>query len=195
MLLASPFTPTPQFLVAGINRLAGLVGSLAGRPELVWVTPQTPIGAYLIMAAGFIILGICGNAVFMVQSTVWMSFSDREGGSKYVAASFLFIGAGGFLGGLTGGALAEAFGFLRDSPIVLGPFLWNNWHPLFLLSMLGRIVAILWLIGMPDPGAGSPRDMMRAMGASFYNNISARLFLPFRIFRLGSTSRRNGRNR
>jgi hypothetical protein len=68
-----------------------------------------------------------------------LNFSDGPGRSKYVAASAVLIGIGGTLGGLAGGLVAQNLEFLQSNP--LGPFLWNNWHATFVISLLARVAA------------------------------------------------------
>ncbi len=195
LLLASSRTPTPGFLITGINYLAALAGGLIGKPDLTWVTSQTPIGAYLVMAVGFLIMGTCGNAVMMVRTAISFSFADGKGGSKYLTACVVLVGIGGALGGLTGGVVAQRLEFLKASPIVMGPLVWNGWHILFLISVGVRIASMGWLRGMSDPGTGRTREMVRMMGANLYGYFAARLLYPLRVFRPGALNRRNGPRR
>ncbi len=183
-------TPGPAFLADLLNGLASFVGRLAGRGEMVWITPETPFGAYLAGIGACAIGGACWTGVNLAQVGVTLSFSDGSGRSKYVAASAVFISMGGILGGLAGGAVAQLFSYYEAHPIVVGPFLWNNWHATFVLSILARLVALGWLAGMPDPGARPVRAIVRAARANAYNAISTGLFYPLRIFGW----RRNGKN-
>ena len=110
-----------------------------------------------------------------------LGFADGSGQSRYVAASSLLIGVGGILGGLAGGWIAHATDFLQEDPIQLGPFLWNNWHLTFAIALVARIVAIRWLIGMPEPGAIRARSLAKYMSVNAYNGIISRLFYPLRV--------------
>ena len=130
----------------------------------------------------------------MSRSGIVLGFSDGRGRSKYVAAGAVFAAAGGILGGLTGGWLAEYFVDLQydRAPLRVGPFLWNNWHITFLLSALARALSFLWVVRMPDPGAKRFRDVVRHVGVNIYNNALPRMLrrpLWFRR-RRGSGTRR-----
>ena len=194
MFLASPLTPNPQFLVGGINWLAEQAGELTGRAGVSWVSNTTPIGAYLIMAGAFMLYGTSIGAVMMVQAAIQFGFSDGRDSSKFVAVSFVFIGMGGVLGGLVGGAVAQGLSFLQESPIVIGPLLWNNWHAVFLLAMIAYIFGVFWVIFMPDPGSGSARGMVRMLGGHLYNSLMLRHFYPRRPLRRRETSARDDRS-
>ena len=115
---------------------------------------------------------------------------DSEGRSKYVASSAVLISIGGILGGVVGGNVAHYLKFLKDAPIVVGPFLWTNFHGCFALSWLARIVAVLLLIGMPDPGSTPMRRVLRHISINVYNNVVPRLFMPLRIFGWGRRRRK-----
>lgn len=71
---------------------------------------------------------------------------------------------------------------LHKSPIILGPFLWNGWHVMFLLAMLSRYASLFWLKGMPDPGAASVGDLLRTVRESFYGNVVSTVLFPLRAF-------------
>jgi hypothetical protein len=134
--------------------------------------------------------GIGWTAVALGQNGILLGFADGKGGSKYVAAFTALSSVGGVVGGLCGGEVAEALGHLHDHPLRLGPFLWNNWHATFALSLAARIASLLLLVGMPDPGSGRVRDMMRLMRANVYNNVMPRLAGLLRPF--GGRYRRHG---
>ncbi len=89
---------------------------------------------------------------------------------------------GGIAGGLVDGSLAEALAGLQDDPIRMGPFLWNNWHATFAVAFVARLLTILWLVRMPDPGAAAARSLARHMGVNVYNGIVTRLFYSLRVF-------------
>jgi len=179
-------TPAPGFLVDAANWCAGSLGWLVGKPGWVWVTPETPFGAYLIACAGCIIGGAAWTGVMLAQTGVMLGFADGRGRSKYVAASAALLGIAGTLGGVVAGTVAAGLKHLQDAP--LGPFLWNNWHAVFAISLLARMMAVLWLIRMPDPGSRPFRHMVRLMGANVYNAVTPRLFYRLRVFGWGRRS-------
>ena len=123
----------------------------------------------------------------MTQIGIMFGFADGKGRSKYVAACAVFIGLGGALGGLVGGVVTTLLQHFRydRAPIIVGPFLWNNWHAVFLLSLFARFGALLWLINMPDPGSKPVRHIIRMARANVYNFVAPRLFYPLRIFGWG----------
>jgi hypothetical protein len=41
--------------------------------------------------------------------------------------------------------------------------------------------AILWLIRMPDPGAGKVGDVVRYVGLAAYTNVATWAFYPLRL--------------
>jgi len=192
---ATTNTPAPHFIAAGINWLAGSLGGLFGRGEWVWLTPQTPLGAYLLGMLACIIGGVCWTGIQLAQIGIVLGFSDGHGRSKYIAASAVLISIGGMLGGLTGGVLTQSLRFLQAAPIILGLFVWNNWHAAFALAVLARILAFCWVLNMPDPGARKVRDLVRHVRVNVYNNMATRLFYSLRIFGWGRADRQRGNNK
>jgi MFS family permease len=195
-LLVTRQTGAPEFLISAINWLPQKIAAIFGHGDFLWITPQTPIGAYLAGTVGCLVGGACWTGVSLAQVGVMIGFAGGHGRSKYVAASAVITGVGGVLGGVVGGTLAQLLEPLQRSPIVLGPFLWMNWHACFALSILVRGAGMFWLLGMPAAKAVKirevVRDMVRDMGVNVYNAITGRLFYPFRIF--GWTRRPRGRH-
>jgi MFS family permease len=185
-------TPGPAFVVSSLNFLSRHVGAIVGRGEWLWVTADTPLGAYLGGAVACTIGGACWSGVNLAQVGVTLGFADGNGRSKYVAASAVLISIGGVLGGVVGGTVAQSLSYFhyQANPVVLGPFAWNNWHATFALSILSRVAGVMWLFGMEDPGAVRLRHVARAWRANAYNAVSTRMFYPLRVFGW----RRNGRN-
>jgi MFS family permease len=191
--LASPNTPTPQFAADAINGLGSLAGQLVGRPGWQPIGEQTPLGGWMIMVCSMVLGGAGWTTIGLGKQNVILGFSDGGGRSKYIAASSVMIGIGGILGGLVGGEVAEQLRYYQDHPVVVGPFLFNNWHATFLLSFLARATALVWLIKMPDPGARTVRAMLGHIGSTVYSNMSSRFLWPLRIFGWGESGRRRRR--
>ena len=191
-------TPAPEFVVDALNWTASSVGALIGRDRMQWLTPGMPVGAWLVMSLSMLFGGIGWCGVMLAQGNIVLGFADGRGRSKYVAAHAVLIAAGGVLGGLAGGWVAELARGLQAAPICFGPtdaagraviFAWNNWHLTFALSLAARITALLLLINMPDPGARRARDLFRHMRQNVYNSFTG-LFYWLRVFGWG----RSGRN-
>ncbi len=181
-LLASPNFSCPDFILGGGNVVAGWVGGFFGHPHWAWFDPRTPVTAYLIVLVGTIVSGIAWSGVALAQTGVILGFSDGKGKSASVAAASVLISIGGAAGALIGGMLSEAMQTLHDHPLTAGPFVWNNWHILFAVAVVGRLLSLLLLRGMPDPGAASTRDLLRYMRSNISNNILSMAFYPLRIF-------------
>ena len=182
---ATRYTPAPQFVIDSANYIASAVGGLWGHGDFVWFTPQSPVGAWLVMLIAIIIGGVGWTAIMLAQNNIILSFADSHGRSKYVAAHAVLISMGGVLGGVVGGVTAHLTRGLQTSPIAFGPvdaagnytvFMWNNWHVTFVLSFLARIAALLLLINMTDPGARPARDMLRNARHNIYNIFGVLLF-------------------
>ena len=182
---ATRYTPAPQFVIDLANGIFSAVGRLAGYGDAVWFTPQSPVGAWLVILIAIIIGGVGWTAITLAQNNIVLSFSDSVGRSKYVAAHAVLISMGGVLGGLVGGLTAYYTRGLQTAPIAFGPvdaagnytvFMWNNWHVTFALSFFARVVALLLLINMTDPGARPARDMLRHARHNVYNLFGVLLF-------------------
>jgi len=179
---ASRHTPAPQFVFDAVNWVSAMAGWCIGREGWQWLTPDMPVGAWLVMCASMIFGGLGWGGVGLAQQGVILGFSDSAGRSKHVAAYWVLVGVGGVVGGIVGGIVAAQLAFLQGSPIVVGPFEWNNWHATFVLSWLARIAALLCLIHMPDPGSRRFRDMARYLGVNMYGQIGSILSYPTRLF-------------
>jgi len=189
--LASVKTPNPSWVVSAGNWLAGQVGSLFGRPEASLLTARTPVGAYLIIlvAAGVAGVGAAGMTIAVLAAM--LGFSDSpHGRSRYASAYVVLSAVGGVMGGLLGGQLAQATQFLQDRPITIGPLVWTNYHLNFALAIVVRVLSIAFLLRMPEPGAGSVRDLMRQIRVNVMQGLVGRLVYPFRLTKLAGVVRR-----
>ena len=181
-LVLAPDLPAPGFAVNGLAWVASCLGGLVGRPEWGHAVAAAPLTAYALATVACALGGAAWAGINLAQTGIVLGFADGSGQSRYVAASSVLIGVGGVLGGLVGGAIAHATDGLQEGPVRLGPFLWNNWHLTFAASLVARLVAIRWLVGMPEPGAVRARSLARYMGVNAYNGIVSRLFYPLRVF-------------
>ena len=188
-LFLTPETPAPEFLVRGTNWLLGSIGQMFGDPN--WITPDTalPVGAFLWSAVACIIGGAAWPGVNVAQTNIVLGFSEGSGRSRYIAASAVLISTGGAAGGFVGGLLTQQLDYFQHHPLTIGPMEWTNWHFAFALAVLVRLLAMVWLWRMPDPGATRVRSVARQISVNAYNNIVTTLFYPLRTFGW----RRNGR--
>ena len=168
---------------------APLAEVLGGAPWLYKTLGQASWLAYLLGSLTCMLGGAMWTGIELARTSILLGFSETKGRSKYIAAAAAFFAIGGFAGGLTGGYLCkfltERHGMAYDdAPLVVGPFLWNNWHIVFMLSAALRATSLLWLIGMPDPGAKPFGQVFRHIRGSLYNYSLPWLFgWPWRVFR------------
>ncbi len=183
-LLASPHTPNPQWLADAVNAAAAWLSGLFGGD---WqpVGEATPMGAWLIISVSVLIGGTGWTGINLAREGIMMGFADGPGRSRYVAAQAVIISFGGVLGGLAGGLLAQSLEFLQREPIVAGPFLWNNWHATFVLSLAARVTALVLAVRMSEPGAARVRDIVRLARGNVYNILAPRVAFAGRLIGLG----------
>ena len=143
---------------------AGTVFSIM--PWLFIYPDMPPVAFYILTALPAIIGSVAWGAVLQAQYNIALGFGDGQGRSRYLAAAGFYVSLGGILGGLAGGALTSSLGFLQDDPILVGPFLWNNWHGAFAASMVLRGASVLFLIRLKDPGSKPVRLAARQLAAT-----------------------------
>ncbi|MFP3937602.1 MAG: MFS transporter, partial [Phycisphaerae bacterium] len=178
---ASPQTPNPQWVVATVNSVTGWIAGLFGA-RWEGIGPGAPLGAWLIISLSVVIGGSGWTGIHLAREGIMMGFADGPGRSRYVAAQAVIISSGGMVGGLAGGLLAQSLSYLHENPIVMGPFLWNNWHATFALSLTARIAALVLAVRMAEPGAARVRDIVRLARGNMYNMLAPRLAFAGRLF-------------
>ena len=176
--LVSRSTPAPAFIAEWLNAASGHVGALFNYPGWKLIGDGAPVGAYLGGCLACIVGGAAWTGVEIARLSMTMGFADGHGRSKYVAAAGAMMSLGGVLGGVVGGFLTQGLEPLlsKDAPLIVGPFVWNNWHGAFVVSLLARMLAVVWALIMPDAGSTRMRDVVRLMGSNVYNNVRTRLF-------------------
>ena len=179
---ASRMTPNPQFVSDAVNWVSGVVGPYVGREGWQWLDGTEPVGALLVMSVSMLFGGVGWSGVMLAQQGIILGFSDSPGRGKHVAAYRGLTSLGGLIGGLVGTGVVWLLSDLKDDPIVVGPLVWNHLHGTFALSWLARIIALISLIGMPDPGSRRFRDMARYLGVNVYGQLGTFLMYPTRIF-------------
>jgi len=181
-LLIAPDTPGPPILRRIVGWVMSVMGAVLDQPDSLRVGEASPVGAYLLAVLACALAGVSWTGVNLAQIGIVLGFADGNGRSRYVAASSVVISIGGVLGGLAGGVLTQSLRFLQDAPLRFGLIEWNNWHAAFAAALLARCSALLWLVGMPDPGAAKIRTFTRHIGVNAYNALVTRLFYPVRVF-------------
>ena len=198
-LLITPDTPGPAILTRAVGWVLSAVGALTGQAGSLRLPAGSPVGAYCVAALGCAVGGAAWTGINLAQVGIVLGFADGNGRSRYVAASSVLTSTGGMLGGVVGGGLAQSLRALQDTPLRWGPIVWNNWHVAFAVALLSRSLALVWLVGMPDPGAGRIRAFTRHLGVNAYNAMITRLFYPVRVFgwalRRKTTQRRGRRSK
>ncbi len=158
---ATRHTPAPAFVYDAVNAVFRAAGSAVGRPDWLTLTHEAPVGAFMIAVIASVLGGIAWTGISLAQTAITLGFSDGLGRSKHVAASAVLISVGGMAGGVLGGLLAQYLVYFETHPLHVGPFIWNNWHATFAASLVFRIVALAWLVRMPDPGSRGMREILR----------------------------------
>ncbi len=187
--IGTVFSPLGWFFIpaSGVASLAEVLGG----GQWAWQTFGTASWmAYLLGSATCMLGGASWSGLELARFNIILGFGQGAGRSRYIATAAVFMAAGGLIGGVLGGQLAEGCRHLAydKAPLVVGPFRWNNWHLTFLVSAAARALSLLFLIGMPDPGAKPFRDVVRHLRLNVYNNALIRMFTwPWR-------QRRNNNN-
>jgi len=181
-------TPNPPFVGEAVNWVAFTVAGWFGQSVQPVITDASPVGAYLVMFASVLFGGVGWMGVGLGQTSIMLGFSDGQGRSKYVAAFNVIASIGGLLGGLAGGALAKGLSYYSHdgNPLVFGYFVFNNWHATFLLSWAARILGLVLLIRMPDPGSTPLRKVMADLGGGFLRRLSGPFGRRAKAGRIGS---------
>jgi MFS family permease len=162
--------------------IAGLL-MVNGGASWIFVTPENwYIGYAVVLVATFAWPAIeLGNFNILVS----LSGSRQRGGSSaYVAINALVVAVAGIASGLFGGAVAAAIGEAWRGTLFGWPLTYHG--VLFLISAGLRLLALLWLIGIHEPGAVDTRTAVRYMAGSFYSNVQQMLFMPSRVIGLAS---------
>jgi hypothetical protein len=155
-------------------------GALFGQD---WFLPAgAPVGAYLLGVTACTIGGFAWMGVMLGMEGVIMGFADGPGKSRYVAASSVIFGLGGALGALSGGIVAQSLAWMQETPLVIGPLAYNNWHVTFAMSFAARVLAVLLAWRLADPGSATAWTVVKELRFNAYNALASWLLSPFRLF-------------
>ena len=155
-----------------------LMLGMAGTVLSAWGWVVTPRSAPYVAAVAVFWGGIVWCGLLMARMNMELSFSQRSGRSTYTAAANVCLAVAGVAGGITGGWIA---GLARGFHMEWGPFSFVNYHVMFFLSGLVRLLSLLWLIGMTDPGSKPVGHVARQLAAQLYHHAPSLLFMPVRL--------------
>jgi MFS family permease len=182
-LFLGPGTPAPGFVLWTVDIVGGTVYGVFGQP---WeMNPAWPIGAYFYAACAWIVSGASWSGVNLAQLGVALSFSDGQGRSRMVAANGVIISMFGALGAYLGGLTAHEFGEGVRVLLSFGPVHWTSYTLTFIASIVVRLSAVAWLVGMPDPHAQSVPALLSAVSNSVFNAVRSRAILSLNVFGWG----------
>ena len=191
--LAMPNLQGPAWMIWLLNGSASWVGSIFGHGNWQLIGAATPLGSFLIASSACVIGGCGWTGIGISQMSIMVGFSDGKGRSKYLAASSVLISVGGVAGGVVGGLVSQGLVYYNAHPLIVGPFIWNNWHATMVITTMARVVALFFLRGMPDPGSRSVSDMMRFMRVNVQNAVTMWLFYPLRVLQHNNGDEQSGR--
>lgn len=121
-----------------------------------------------------------GLDLAIFNTLLGLSESERARGcaTSCVAVNSVVVSVAGILSGLFAGAVAEALGGWRGD--ILGyPLTYHG--VLFLLSAVVRLVAVVWLLRMEEPGAASTRATFEYIANAAYANVITFAAVPVRF--------------
>jgi MFS family permease len=163
------FGRKPVLLIAGLF-------IAHGGATWILVTPTAWIWGYI----GVIIAAAAWPGIELANFNLLLGMSESAGrqATAYVAINSLVGAIAGIASGLFGGYVAHRLGTWEGT--LLG---WTiTYHGvLFLISGALRLLALLWLIHLHDPGASTTRTALRYMGTNFYSNLQQAVFMPGRL--------------
>ncbi len=151
---------------------------------LLWLfLTKDTVGLFLYSCIPGFIGGFMWAGINEARMNIVFRFADGDGQSRYVAVFNFACSLGGAFGGILGGVVTASLAWMDyQSPLILGPFQWNNWHVAMLLSVAFRALALVYLFRMHDPGAYPTWTMIRQVRSSVANFLNAGIYAPLRAF-------------
>lgn len=117
----------------------------------------------LIIALLNVFSGVGWSGVGLTQFNMMIGFAPREQRTVYIAAVSAVVGIAGGVSPLLGGALMQIMGHV---PFPSHGLIRNNYHALFMISALLRMVALLQLRYLHEPASRSARYVLGQIRAS-----------------------------
>lgn len=164
----------PVLIIAGVLIVNGASAWILVTPDHWWLGYT----AVLFTAAAWPGVEL-GNLNLLMEMS--QSQQNGYGGSAYIAINSVVVAVAGVASGLFGGVLAEVLetwqGALFGWPL--------TYHGvLFLVSAGLRLVAVVWVVTLTEPGAVGTRAAIRYITSHVYSNMQQAIFMPTR--RLGA---------
>jgi MFS family permease len=170
--LMDRFGRRPVMLIAGV-----LIAH--GGASWIFVTPHNWWFGYITV----IIATAAWPAIEVGNFNIMLSLADsKEGtrsGTAYVAVNSVVVAIAGTLSGLFAGSLAEMIGPQWRGSIFGFPL---TYHGVLLIISGGlRLVALLFLAKVEEPGSARTRDAARYLIGGLYSNVQQAVFAPSRM--------------
>jgi MFS family permease len=164
----------PVLIIAGLLIVNGASALILVTPDHWWLG----FAAVLFTAAAWPGVEL-GNLNLLMEMS--RTHPNGYGGSAYIAINSVVIAVAGVASGLFGGVMAEVLEGWQGS--LLGwPLTYHG--ILFLVSAGLRLLAVVWVITLVEPGAVGTRAAIRYIASHVYSNMQQAIFMPTR--RLGA---------
>ncbi len=142
---------------------------------LIWWIPRP--GHLWILLFEAIYSGALWTGFNLAAFNIPIANSPRESRTSYLAVFSVISGLGFFIASIMGGALAQNW---RNIHWTLGPQTVVNYHLLFTISSLLRLLAAFMALGFHEPKEKDLPTMIQYMGDSFIKRLSAgRQYFPW----------------
>jgi MFS family permease len=119
----------------------------------------TPRNPHMIWVSG-VVDGIAWSAINAAVFNLALATAEPAKRVSYIAMYSLTSGLAGFLGGVIAGPLVKIF---RDYEFLLFGYEWSGYHWLFLISMVLRSMAFLFVRQVMEAKAWRTRELLRSL--------------------------------
>ena len=140
----------------------------------VFATPTTQWVGMLITFVG----GATWVGIDIANTNMILQFNEGDKVSSYQAIAAVMTGIGGIAGSVLAGEIAQR---LAQWQYMMGPFPITNYHVLFILSSLLRIVAVVLALRMIEPAAKPTREVIRIVWDNVYDGTRSLVFGGLRV--------------
>jgi MFS family permease len=189
-LLISMYTASVALSGVFMNRFWGMVIDKVGSRTvlafcafgisfipLIWLFPSEDF--IWILGIESIYTGALWSGFNLAAFNVPIANSPQSQRTSYLAMFSVVTGLGFFISSLLGGLLAETFSGFN---LTIGDHAFGNYHILFLISALLRILTSFFIMTFHEPGEKSIPVMIQFMGYAALKQISVgRQIFPHRV--------------